>query len=103
MQLDGTPTWEPVTDPNAVTITSLAITAPTANPWIDVRTSCPTTCCDAIVGSCTATNSPQCPRVRVRTYDVVISGQATTAPSVTRTMNTRVRARNDELDGQCPS
>jgi prepilin peptidase dependent protein B len=103
MQLDGSPNWQPVTDPSAVTITALTISIPTGNPWIDVRTSCPTTCCDAIVGTCTATNSPQCPRIRVRTYNVVITGQATTAPSVTRTLNTQVRSRNDELDGQCPS
>lgn len=94
--------WQVVTDPAVVTITGLVITS-TVTP-IDVRDSCPRTCCDSVGGTCAAINvSPAlCPRITVRQYEVVLTGQAANDPAVVRTLRTRVRMRNDLLEGTCP-
>lgn len=79
-----------VTDPDTVIITAFTI-APTETA-VDIRDSCATTC----TGS-------GCPTITVRQYLVTIAGRATRDATVTRTLQTRVRVRNDAFAGVCPA
>ena len=88
MLTGGTP--QDVTDPDTMTVTAFTIT-PNVTA-VDIRDSCAVTC----TGS-------TCPTITVREYDILITGQATRDPAVTRTMQTSVRVRNDLLAGTCPS
>lgn len=78
-----------VTDPDTVTITGFTIT-PTETS-VDIRDTCATTC----AGS-------GCPTITVRQYLLTIAGSAARDPAVTRTLQTRVRVRNDAFAGVCP-
>jgi prepilin peptidase dependent protein B len=94
--------WQDVTDPGVVTITSFAVTQANIPP-IDIRGSCAKVCCDVVAGACTATNSPKCPEVQLRRYNIVITGQSVSDPSVVRTLRTEARTRNEFITGQCPA
>jgi type IV pilus assembly protein PilW len=81
---------QPVTDPDTMTVTEFTI-APTETP-VDIRDSCAKTC-----------TGGGCPTITVRQYLVTIKGRATRDPTVTRTMQTRTRVRNDAFAGVCPA
>ena len=83
-------TTQEVTDPSTLTVTAFTI-APTVTA-VDVRDACAKTC----TGS-------TCPTITVRQYLVTITGQAARDPTVTRTMQTRARVRNDLFAGTCPA
>lgn len=101
--------WQTVTDPSVLTVTALTI-APTETP-VDIRDSCAKLCCDAAgvaAAVCTAgqlnmTTPPACPTTAVRQYNLTLTGRATADSAVTRTLQTRVRLRNDLLAGACPA
>lgn len=86
----GTAAALPVTDPDTLTITAFTIT-PTVTA-VDVRDACAKTC-----------TGGGCPTITVRQYLVTITGQAARDPTVTRTMQTRARVRNDLFAGTCPA
>lgn len=111
-----------VTDPDTVTITGFTVT-PTVAP-VNLGDACaapfrnianPTVvepCCDALLlaaGLCAAgqvvnwTGTNACPIITVRQYLVTITGRATRDATVTRTLQTRVRVRNDAFAGVCPA
>jgi prepilin peptidase dependent protein B len=99
--------WQAVTDPAVLTVTAMTIN-PSTTP-IDVRDSCVKTCCsaaDVTAGTCATANitpnSAICPIITVRQYEVILTGQAAIDSKVVRTLRTRVKARNDLLDGVCP-
>jgi type IV pilus assembly protein PilW len=87
MLTGGTP--QDVTDPDTMTVTAFTIT-PTETA-VDIRDSCAVTC-----------TGGSCPTITVRQYDISITGQAAHDPTVTRTMQTSVRVRNDLFAGTCP-
>lgn len=89
MKTDGAPTWQPLTDPNVLTVTALTI-VPTETV-LDIRESCARTCTG--VG---------CPTLTVRQYLLTLTGRSTTDANVSRTLQTRARVRNDILAGTCP-
>lgn len=96
--------WQAITDPSVLTVTALSITP--AETGIDVRDSCSKPCCDSVSGICTATNvasPPGCPKLNLRRYDIVLTGQSTKDAAVTRTLRTSVRVRNDAPSGVCPN
>ena len=96
--------WQAITDPSVLTVTALAITP--FETAVDIRDSCFKQCCDSISGTCTATNvasPPGCPKLNLRRYDLVLSGQSTKDAEVTRTLRTSVRVRNDAPAGACPN
>ncbi|HWR88073.1 MAG TPA: hypothetical protein VN277_06620 [Acidiferrobacterales bacterium] len=122
MQTDGTPTWQAVTDPDTLTVTALTIAdtsgAPVlvgdacAKPFTNTGTGAVEACCDTPrhgAGLCAAGQavnwgpSATCPTITVRQYTVTITGQATRDPTVTRTLQTSVRVRNDLFGGTCPA
>ena len=88
MTISGT--RQVVTDPETVFVTAFTIT-PTVTA-VDIRDSCAKTCIGA-----------GCPTITVRQYLVTIAGRATRDASVTRTLQTRVRVRNDAFAGACPA
>lgn len=79
-----------ITDPGTVTITGFTI-APT-EAVVDIRDSCASACVGA-----------GCPTITVRQYRVTIAGRATRDATVTRTLQTSVRVRNDAFAGACPA
>ena len=83
-------TTQEITDPNTLTVTAFTI-APTVTA-VDVRDACAKTC-----------TGGGCPTITVRQYLVTITGQAARDPTVTRTMQTRARVRNDLFAGTCPA
>jgi len=106
MKTDNTPTWQDVTDPNVVTVTGFVVSQATI-PAIDIRGSCAKVCCgddDVAAGTCAAPSPrpPTCPKIQVRRYNIVITGQAVSDPAVVRTLSTEARARNEFATGQCP-
>jgi len=104
MKVNGTPTWQTVTDPDLVTITAFTL-APTETP-IDIRDSCAKACCgnaDVTAGTCATANVTACPTISVRQYVLTLAGRSATDASVRRTLQTRVRVRNDGLAGSCPA
>jgi prepilin peptidase dependent protein B len=81
-------TWQTMTDSNIVTITALTITESSTGI--------------SVAGACTSTPTTNIPTVYVRRYDISITGQAVSDSSITRTLQTSVRVRNDSITGACP-
>ncbi len=81
--------WQPLTDPNIVTVNNFALT-PTETV-LDIRSACAKPC----------TGTP-CPTVTVRSYAITLRGTATHDNNVSRTLVERVRVRNDAMAGTCP-
>jgi prepilin peptidase dependent protein B len=110
MQL-GSGNWQPVTDPALVQITAFSIEQ-TATPF-DSRSSCARPCCTsadvaAAVPACPSASSVtltsgNCPTVLIRQYDITITGRSLSDAMVTRSLQTRVRVRNDSPQGTCPA
>jgi prepilin peptidase dependent protein B len=84
--------WQELTDPATLRITAFTITAVDTEPQV---VACPRLCAD---------NTDDCwPRVRVREYEVDVTGQAVFDAAVQRSLRSTVRLRNDLLDGvDCP-
>jgi prepilin peptidase dependent protein B len=102
----GMGNWQTVTDPQSMDVTAFNVT-PTETT-VDVRTACAVACCsdaDVTAGTCATRNiaaGASCPTIRVRQYAVALTANAIGNTRVTRTMQTRVRPRNDEYAGVCP-
>ena len=97
----GSGNWQSITDPNITTVNYFKLT-PTVTA-VDIKASCAKACCDAIAGSCTATNVTACPKATVRQYTLLINGQATSDSAVNRTLAENIRIRNDLVTGGCPT
>ena len=102
----GDGNWQTVTDPQTMDVTTFTVT-PTETD-VDVRTACAVICCsdaDVTAGTCATRNiavGASCPTIRVRQYAVALTANAIGNARVTRTLQTRVRPRNDEYGGVCP-
>ena len=81
--------WQVVTDPGVMTVNALTVTPSVVN--VNVSSSCVVTC------------TTNCPVVTLRHYNLVLRATAVANANVVRQINMRVRARNDELTGQCPA
>jgi prepilin peptidase dependent protein B len=86
---DGT--WISLTDPDIVRITSFAITPDETT--LALGDLCPTSC---------AAGTPNCPTITVRSYNVLLAGEAVSDSAVRRELRLAVRVRNDRLEGACP-
>lgn len=86
-------TWQPITDPRAVTVTQFTITPVETTIAVGEY---------ACAKSCPASN-PSCPTVSIRQYDITLTGVAPTDPAMERTLRTRSRPRNDLTAGVCPA
>lgn len=79
-----------VTDPNVIDVTAATLTDQSAT--VPAGNACPVVCAGA-----------GCPTVQLRNYLLVITARATADDSIVRQMTTRVRVRNDFMDGSCPA
>jgi type IV pilus assembly protein PilW len=89
MQLGAAP-WQALTDVTTLTVTAFSITPTVQN--ISLAGYCARTC----TGS-------SCPQQQVRSLAVRVSGRALNDASVTRSVHSDVRLRNDTLTGACPT
>ncbi len=101
-----TDTWQPITDPKVVTITTLTISPLATARTVELFTYC--SCltkltCAAADFQTGGTYAGTRPRLTIRQFDVVLAGQATNDASVQREIRETVRVRNDQLEGNCPA
>ena len=89
----GAGNWQALTDAGTLDITEFNVT-PTVQE-IDLHGYC-TQPCPAASATCP-------PRQQVRSLALVVTGRSTTDASVTRSLRSNVRLRNDALSGACPS
>ena len=106
-----TDNWQPITNPNVVTITNFSITTPGARV-IELYTYC--ACLTRVgttgVAECVAADFQsggslfaKRPTMSIRQFDVVLAGQSATDQTVEREIRETVRVRNDRLFGCCPN
>jgi prepilin peptidase dependent protein B len=89
----GAGNWQALTDAGTLTITAFSVT-PTLQD-IDLGVFCATPC---------PTGSAMCPpHQQVRSLALLISGRLVVDASVTRTLRSQVRLRNDPVVGACAS
>ena len=88
----GAGNWQALTDAGTLDITEFSVTP--AVQQIDLRAYCTQPC---PAGSLTCP-----PRQQVRSLAVVVTGRSTTDASVTRSLHSNVRLRNDAVSGACP-
>lgn len=100
IKTDATPTWQTLTDPTVLNIPAngLAITQTTTT--IPVGGACAKVCPPPAGATWTCPNPPT---LKLRQYDITITGTAVADARVTRTLQTRARVRNDEAAGVCPA
>ena len=88
----GAGNWQALTDAGTLDITEFSVTP--AVQQIDLRAYCTQPC---PAGSLTCP-----PRQQVRSLALVVTGRSTTDASVTRSLHSNVRLRNDAVSGACP-
>ena len=86
--------WQTLSNTDILTISAFSIT-PTETE-IDLRAVCATNCTDTVL-------SPVCPRIQIRSYNIALTGTATSDSTLSRTLQSQVRVRNDALLGSCPA
>jgi type IV pilus assembly protein PilW len=94
--------WQKLTNEEILTIPNNGFTITPTETTIDIRAACAKTCTDTISPPTIPTSTQNCPRVQVRTYNIVLTGTSTTDSAVSRTLRSQVRVRNDALAGICP-
>ncbi len=119
----GAGNWQTVTDSNTMNIPTandfsisdtsgpaISIGDACAKPFTNIGSGAVEPCCDAAryaAGLCAGGQvvnwNQSCPTIKIRQYLVTINGQAARDATVTRTLQARVRVRNDLLAGTCPA
>ena len=102
MKVNGTPTWQDVTDPNSMTVTRFLVTdnatiIPVGDRCIRGCNTVPPPMPSASSAAC-----PNPPALTVRRYDLVLEATAPSDPTMRRTLRESVRIRNDQVSGSCP-
>jgi prepilin-type N-terminal cleavage/methylation domain-containing protein len=90
--------WQELTDRNVITVDEFAITA---DPSAPIRLACPNAC--ALPAPAGQPDDYCWPTTTVRNLTVRISGVAVSDPAVRRTIESRVRVRNDAVQFNQPS
>jgi prepilin peptidase dependent protein B len=80
--------WQPITDTNILNITQFAI--------IETSTGI------SVASACNTAPTTNTPTLYVRQYDIQLTGQSTADSKIVRSLESRVRVRNDRLTGACP-
>lgn len=88
--------WQTLTNTDILKIPADGFAITPTETSIDIRTSCSKTCTDTLL-------APTCPRIQVRTYNIVLKGISKTDATVSRTLRSQVRVRNDAILGSCPA
>lgn len=84
-------TVQSLNDPNFVKITAFSVTD-SSPPVLSLGYRCPTVC---------LAGTPNCPQMFIRRYDLVLTATSALDSTVVRTMNTTIRARNDQTTRAC--
>ena len=102
IQLDSTPNWQSVTDPDIVTVTKFQITD--VKTEIAVGDLCTRGCNTSppTPKSAPTTACPSPPTLTTHRFDIVIEANAANDATVKRTLRESVRVRNNQNSGQCP-
>lgn len=93
----GEGNWQAMTDTGTLLVTALRL----APRFTVVSLPCDRAC--PAVDPTAVAPTPCPPRLEVRLYDIVLSGQSPTDARVQRSLQTSVRVRNDAVIGQCPA
>ena len=88
--------WQTLTNTDILSIPTSGFTITPTETIIDIRAACAKTCTDTLL-------APTCPRVQVRTYNIVLTGTSKTDLAVSRTLRSQVRVRNEATTGACPA
>ena len=100
IQRDNQGAWESLTDPDTVRITSFSI-VPDANQTrlLQAVSTCSCTCS-------VATPAPVCPGALLRVFQIQITGVSQTDATLSKSMSSTVRVRNDQFQSNvcsaCP-
>ncbi len=92
LNADGTPNWQPITDPEATPI--VAFTVQPSTQSMSLEAFCDRTCPTG------ATCTP--PQLALRQFDISIRAQSHLDPRVLRTVTIKERVRADDQTGACP-
>lgn len=84
--------WQTLTNTDILVIPDNGFLITPTETAIDIRNACAKTCAGA-----------SCPQIRVRTYNIVLTGISKTDSAVSRTLRSQVRVRNDAISGSCPA
>lgn len=101
MNIGGT--WQTLTNTDILTIPNNGFTITPTETAVDIRAACAKTCVDAVLPPSIPNSTENCPRILVRTYNIVLTGTSKTDSAVSRTLRSQVRVRNDALLGSCPA
>lgn len=101
MKVGGT--WQTLTNTDILVIPNNGFTITPVETAIDIRAACAKTCIDTVLPPSIPTSSQNCPRIQVRTYNIVLTGESKIDSAVSRTLRSQVRVRNDALAGSCPA
>lgn len=101
MNIGGT--WQTLTNTDILMIPDSGFTIVPTDTAIDIRTACAKICTDTILPPSVPTAAQNCPRIQVRTYNIELTGISKTDASVSRTLRSQVRVRNDAMSGSCPA
>ena len=96
-------TWQTLTNTDILSIPTSGFTITPTETTIDIRAACAKTCTDTVLSPSVPTASQNCPRVQVRTYNIVLAGTSKTDSAVSRTLRSQVRVRNEAMAGSCPA
>ena len=96
IQMNVGGTWQTLTNTDILSIPTNGFTITPTETTIDIRAACAKTCTDTLL-------APSCPRVQVRTYNIVLTGTSRTDLAVSRTLRSQVRVRNEAFAGSCPA
>lgn len=82
--------WQPLTDPGTVTVTALRVTL--TKESVDLSAYCPSPC---------PPGAECAPQQQLRSALIEMAGASATDARVTRTLQVRLRVRNDVVNGRC--
>jgi prepilin peptidase dependent protein B len=102
----ATANWQPLTDPNTVSIPDNGFEITQTERVVDLYRYCQcrvTLSCAESLFQVGGANYATRPRLTVRSYEILIRGTSATDARVTREVRETVRVRNDVLDGTCPA
>ncbi|MDP2368039.1 PilW family protein [Rhodoferax sp.] len=95
--------WQTLTNTDILAVPVNGFTITPTETTIDIRDACAKTCTDTVLLPSVPTATQNCPRIQVRSYNIVLTGTSTTDSTVSRTLRSQVRVRNDALLGACPA
>lgn len=93
--------WNSITDNSILSVTSTGFTITPTETEIDLRKACSKICIDTVLPPLVPTATQNCPRTKVRTYKISLTGNSVSDVAVSRTHTSQVRVRNDALLGAC--